>query len=243
MKIARTLLYLAFSVQTFAAFMLPMKFDKKIDGEGGYQEYQIQNSTDKTVRYKIYKKVEPDDMKDKGIVGDMTKWIDYYPKILTIPAKSTGIVKLAIRAPKGVKTGEYVARIGTSPLAIPSVGNDRDAIAPQISVPIGSEMRIFGYVGDIAPQIEGDFKTVEGDGEKFFKGTIKNTGKAGMKMIAVYKYSDKDGKHSDIVSLGRVYPDTEVTINTKPVKSNGKHKAIELEIKEDGGHQSFLKIK
>lgn len=243
MKIVKTLLYLAFSIQTFAAFMLPMKFDKKIDNDSGYQEYQIENSTNKTVRYKIYKKTEPEDMKDKGIVGDMTKWIQYYPKILTIPPKTTGIVKLAIRAPKGTKPGEYVARIGTSPLAIPSVGDNQEAISPQISVPLGSEMRIFGYVGDIAPKIEGDFKTVEVEEEKFFKGTIKNTGEAGMKLIAVYKYSDKDGKHSSIVPLGRVYPGTEITIDTKPTKSNGKHKGIELEIKEDGGHQSFLKIK
>lgn len=243
MKIVKTLLYLAFSIQTFAAFMLPMKFDKKIDNDSGYQEYQIENSTNKTVRYKIYKKTEPEDMKGDGIVGDMTKWIQYYPKILTIPPKTTGIVKLAIRAPKGTKPGEYVARIGTSPLAIPSVGDNQEAVSPQISVPLGSEMRIFGYVGDIAPKIEGDFKTVEVEGEKFFKGTIKNTGEAGMQLIAVYKYSDKDGKHSSVAPLGRAYPGAEITIDTKPTKSNGKHKGIELEIKEDGGHQSFLKIK
>lgn len=244
MRGVRYLLYVMLSVQTFASFMLPMKFDKRIDGYRGYQEYQIQNSTNKTVRYKVYKKSDPKDLEVKGVVGDMTKWIEYYPKILTIPPKSTGIIKLAIKAPSKTREGEYVARIGTNPLSIPKMEESVDGgVTPQISVPVGFEMNIFGYVGDLAPKIEGDFKTIEENGERYFKGNIKNIGTAGMKMIAVYRYKDSDGEHNNIVPLGRVVVGAEVSIDTKPLKNIGNHRAIELEIKEDGGSKSFFKVR
>lgn len=243
MKALKSLLYIAICVQTFGAMMLPMKFDKRIDGtNGGYQEYQIANSTDETVRYKIYKKSEPKDLEDKRITGDMSRWIQYYPKIITIPPKSTGIVKVAIKSPLGAKEGEYVARLGTSPLEVPKLGESKNVVSPQINLPIGMEMKIFGYVGDIAPKLESDIKSFKNSNGTYFKGKIKNIGTAGMKILASYRYKDSTGTHSTMIPLGRIYPDGEISIDTSTIEKSINHKGLEIEIKEDGGNKVFLKI-
>lgn len=243
MKIIKGLLYLVLCVQSFATMMLPMKFDKRIDGtNGGYQEYQIPNSTDKTVRYKIYKKAVSEDLEDKRIVGDMTRWIEYYPKIITIPPKSTGIVKVLIKAPPKSKEGEYVARLGTSPLPIPNTGESGESISPQINLPIGMEMRIFGYVGDLEPIFESDIKPYKTAKGKYFKGKIRNIGKAGVKTLMTYKYKDSSGSHNDTVQLGRIHPNGEIELDTSTIKESKNHKGIEITVKEDGGNRVFLKI-
>lgn len=244
MKIIKSLLYLVLCVQSFATMMLPMKFDKRIDGtNGGYQEYQIQNPTDKTVRYKIYKKAEPEDLSKYGVIGSMDKWMQYYPKIITIPPKSVGIVKLGIKAPPGTKRGEYAARIGTTPITIPELNRDGEAIAPQISVPIGMEMQIFGYVGDGVPKIVGDLKTKNNAKGTFISGKIKNEGQVGVDLLASYRYKDNTGIHTSTTSLGRLMPGEETSIDSSVIKDSNNHKFLDLLITQDGGNEKFLEFK
>lgn len=244
MKIIKGLLYLVLCVQSFATMMLPMKFDKRIDGtNGGYQEYQIPNSTDKTVRYKIYKKAEPEDLSKYGVIGSMDKWMQYYPKIITIPPKSVGIVKLGIKAPPGTKPGEYAARIGTTPIAIPELNRGGNAIAPQISVPIGMEMQIFGYVGEGTPKIVGDLKTINKNNGTFVSGKIKNEGQVGVALLASYRYKDSTGTHSTTTNLGRLMPGEETTIDSSVIKDSKNHKVLDLIITQDGGNEKFLEFK
>lgn len=243
-KLGKILLFLMLGISSFAATMLPMKFDKRIDGKGGYQEYQIQNPTNKTVRYRIFKKPEPKDLTDQGIVGSMDRWIDFYPKILTIPPRSNGIVKVAIKSPPGAKSGEYAARIGTSPVAIPKIGKSGEAINAQITLPVGVEMQIFGYVGEIEPKIEGNLQAKkDGDGT-FIGGKIENNGTAGISLLLAYRYSDETGTHSKLIPLGRLMPGNDITIDTALMKGGSrKHKALELAVKEDGGSKTYLSLK
>lgn len=239
-KIGSLLLFGILGIKSLAVPLLPMKFDKRIDGNGSYQEYQVDNPTNETLRYKIYKKPEPKDLTDKGIIGSMDKWIEFYPKILTIPPKSKGIVKVAIKAPKNVKQGEYAARVGTTPVAIPKVGENGETINAQISLPVGTEIQIFGYVGDIAPKIEGELKEKKTENGSFVTGNIKNTGSAGVGILASYRYKDTTGTHTKILSLGRIMPGQEIKVDTSTVKNSKEHKVLALSIKEDGGTTSFL---
>lgn len=242
-KMGSILLFGILGMKSLAAPLLPMKFDKKIDGNGGYQEYQVENPTNETLRYKIYKKPESKDLRDKGIVGSMDKWIDFYPKILTIPPKSKGIVKMAIKAPKSAKPGEYAARIGTSPVAIPKVGESAETINAQISLPVGTEIQIFGYVGDVAPKIEGQLKEKKTGNGSFVAGKVKNTGTAGIGILASYRYKDTTGTHAKIIPLGRIMPGKEIEVDTSTIKNSKEHKVLALSIKEDGGTTSFLTYK
>ncbi|MGL4510614.1 hypothetical protein [Cetobacterium sp.] len=244
MRIVKILLYFACFVQSFASMMLPMKFDKRIDGiNGGYQEYQISNPTDKTVRYKIYKKPETENLSKYGVVGSMDKWMQYYPKIITIPPKSVGIVKLGIKAPPGTKPGEYAARIGTSPISIPDINRSGSIIAPQISVPIGMEMQIFGYIGEGTPKIIGDLKTIKKGTGTFVTGTIKNEGEVGVALLASYRYKDSTGIHSSTTSLGRLMPGEETKIDSSVIKESKDHRVLELIVTQDGGNERFLEFK
>lgn len=239
-KIVLVLLFGILGIRSFSVPLLPMKFDKRIDGSGGYQEYQVENPTNETLRYRIYKKPEINDLTSKGIVGSMDKWIEFYPKILTIPPRSKGIVKLAIKAPKGAKQGEYAARIGTSPVAIPKVGENSSAVNAQISLPVGTEIQIFGYVGDITPKIQGDLKEKKNENGSFVAGKIKNMGTAGVGVLAYYRYKDSKGVHSKIIPLGRIMPKNEITIDTSTIKDSKNHKVLELSIKQDGGSTTFI---
>lgn len=220
-----------------------MKFDKRIDGNGGYQEYQVDNPTNETIRYKIYKKSETKDLRDKGILGSMDRWIDFYPKILTIPPKSRGIVKMAIRAPKNTKVGEYAARIGTVPIAIPKAGGEAETINAQISLPVGTEIQIFGYVGELVPKVEGSLKVKKTQKGSFVEGKIKNTGTAGVNLLAVYRYKDSTGIQTKLMPLGRLVVGNEIEIDTSRINDTKDHKALELSIKEDGGSTTFVTYK
>lgn len=244
MKILKGLLYLIFYIQSFATMMLPMKFDKRIDGiNGGYQEYQISNPTDKTVRYKIYKKPETEDLSKYGVVGSMDKWMQYYPKIITIPPKSVGIVKLGIKAPPGTKHGEYAARIGNSPISIPDINRIGSVITPQISVPIGTEMQIFGYVGKGIPKIIGDLKIMKKGTGTFVVGTIKNEGEVGVALLASYRYKDSKGTHTSTTSLGRLMPGEKTKIDSSVIKESKNHRVLELVVTQDGGNERFLEFR
>ena len=220
-----------------------MKFDKRIDGNGGYQEYQVDNPTNETIRYKIYKKSETKDLRDKGILGSMDRWIDFYPKILTIPPKSRGIVKMAIRAPKNTKVGEYAARIGTVPIAIPKAGGEAETINAQISLTVGTEIQIFGYVGELVPKVEGSLKVKKTQKGSFVEGKIKNTGTAGVNLLAVYRYKDSTGIQTKLMPLGRLVVGDEIEIDTSRINDTKDHKALELSIKEDGGSTTFVTYK
>ena len=242
-KINMILLFGILGIKSFGVPLLPMKFDKRIDGNGGYQEYQVENTTNETLRYKIYKKPETKDLTSKGIVGSMDKWIDFYPKILTIPPKSRGIVKMAIKAPRNAKVGEYAARIGTSPVIIPKIGEKGEAINAQISLPIGTEIQIFGYVGDITPKIEGDLKEKKGKNGSFVTGKIKNIGTAGIGLLAHYRYKDSKGIHTKMISLGRVMPGNEIEIDTSTIEDSENHRVLNFTVKEDGGTSIFLVYK
>lgn len=236
------LIFAILGINTLATPLLPMKFDKRIDENGGYQEYQVDNPTNETLRYKIYKKPETKDLSSKGIVGSMDKWIDFYPKILTIPPRSKGIVKMAIKAPKNTKPGEYAARVGTSPVAIPKVGEKGESINAQISLPIGTEIQIFGYVGDITPKIEGELKEKKTENGDYIVGKIKNVGNAGVGILAQYRYRDKIGTHMKIVPIGRIMPGDEITVDTSDMLKENQ-KILEFSIKEDGGSKTFLSYK
>lgn len=235
-----SILFGILGMSSLASSLLPMKFDKRIDGNGGYQEYQVENPTNETVRYKIYKKPEIRDLKDKGIIGSMDRWIEFYPKILTIPPRSRGVVKLAIKAPKSAAVGEYAARVGTLPIAIPKTGGEGSAINAQISLPIGTEMQIFGYVGELAPKVEGTLKEKKTEKGSFVAGKIKNIGTSGVNILAFYRYRDSTGTQTKIMPLGRLTPGDEIEIDTSRISGTKEHKALELSIKEDGGNTAFV---
>lgn len=136
-------------INTFTMSIGPIYFNQRIDGSGGYQEYEIDNTSFSTKRYKI--QVTPQ-TSNKELMKQMEKWVEVYPKVLTIPPKSTGKVKVLIKSPPNTKPGEYSFTLAPTPITIPTLenknGNSKLATIG-INAPLHFSMALNGYVGNL----------------------------------------------------------------------------------------------
>lgn len=134
---------------SYAMSIGPIYFNQRIDGNGGYQEYEIDNETFNTKRYKI--QVTPQ-TNDKELMKKMEKWVEVYPKVLSIPPKSTGKIKVMIKSPPDTKVGEYSFLLNPTPITIPTLENKKDdsklaTIGLKASLQLS--MTLNGYVGNL----------------------------------------------------------------------------------------------
>lgn len=147
-KLSFILSFLIITVSSFSMTIGPIYFNQRIDGNGGYQEYEISNDTFSTQRYKI--KVVPDTT-DKKLAQEMEKWIEVYPRILTIPPQSTGKVKLLIKSSPSAKVGEYKFILAPTPIRVPVLEDKKSdsklAMISGITVSLHFSMVLNGYVG------------------------------------------------------------------------------------------------
>lgn len=242
LKIKYLFILLAVGVQSFSALMLPTRFDHRIDGRnGGYQEYQIHNTTNDTVRYRIHARPQKDGFEEDGLKGDMTKWVSAYPRILTIQPRSIGTVKVSVKAPPSAEAGEYSTYIGTTPMAIPQMNENTGAIAPSISVGIGYEMRIYGTVGELKPAITGKIETISNERGNFFKGYIENTGTAGINVVGMYSYTENGANKSMIIPIGRISPGQKIDIDSSKIHLPSGHRAINFTVTGDGSATQYFR--
>ncbi len=138
-------LFLCFSTMISAyTNVSPVYFDERIDGEGGYKEYTLTNSTNKVLKYRIYSEKISDSM-------DMSEWIDLYPMSLTLKSGESKKVKMLVSAPKEAKEGEYIAVLGIKELEVP---NEKES--KNISLLTNLKIEIAGYIGDLKPSIKID---------------------------------------------------------------------------------------
>lgn len=138
------LLFFVISINLFAyTSVSPLYFDERIDGEGGYKEYTLSNATRKIVGYKIY-------FEKKNEKNDMTKWVDYYPKKLTLNPGESKKVKILITSPKDAKNGEYITNFCIKEIETPSEKGGR------INLLTNLKIELAGYVGDIPTKLNID---------------------------------------------------------------------------------------
>ncbi|WP_407536456.1 hypothetical protein [Cetobacterium somerae] len=137
------------SATSFSMSIGPIYFNQRIDGAGGFEEYTIDNETYNTTRYKIQVKPVTSDAK---LQKEMEKWVEVYPKVLTIPPKSSGKVKVLIKSAPNTKPGEYKFSISPTPLTIPTLENkksDSKLAAVGIKAPLHFSMGLSAYVGNL----------------------------------------------------------------------------------------------
>ncbi|MGL5122597.1 MAG: hypothetical protein ACRC6K_00305 [Fusobacteriaceae bacterium] len=127
----------------------PIYFNQRIDGNGGYQEYEIDNDSFAAKRYKIQVTPNTENKKQKE---EMQKWAEVYPKVLTIPPKSIGKIKVLIRSPPDAKEGEYSFVLTPIPITIPTLekqNEDSKLAKIRTEKPLQFSMVINGYVGNL----------------------------------------------------------------------------------------------
>lgn len=148
-KIVFYLMLVLVTATSFSMSIGPIYFNQRIDGQGGYQEYEIDNPSFNTRRYKI--KVTAENS-DKALEKEMQKWVEVYPKVLTIPPKSSGKVKLLIKAGANAKPGEYKFVLSPTPITIPTLENRKNnskLATVSLSAPIHFSLGLNSYVGNL----------------------------------------------------------------------------------------------
>ena len=135
--------FLLISIQLFSyTNIYPLTFDERIDGQGGYKEYTLTNVTNKTLRYKIYEEKIQDTF-------DMSKWVERYPKILTLKPGEKGKLNILVTSPKGTKNGEYLMN-----LCIKEIGYPSESLKSEIEILTNLKIELAGVVGDLKPRLD-----------------------------------------------------------------------------------------
>lgn len=160
--------YFFLTFQLFAYINInPVTFDKKIEGRGEMQEYNLYNPTGNTLKYQLY-------LTDEGIKNSMKDWVEIFPTTVTLKPGQGGKFKIFVKAPKGVPRGEYMTTIGIKEIALPKLDSKTNA-AVQILTHL--KMDLAGYVGDLNPKIFlKDFKVNLSGKNLNFGGQIANVG-------------------------------------------------------------------
>ena len=157
----RILIFLFFTIEVFAYINItPITFDKRIDRDGGVKEYIISNSSTKSKRYRIY-------MESVEEKNDMTDWVEWYPKSLSLKAGESKKIKVLIIAPSEAKKGEYTTKLCIKELEIPMQKEN-------IRILTNLKIELAGYIGDIQPKVSFERKSnKDGENEELL---IKNIG-------------------------------------------------------------------
>lgn len=178
--------------------MGPIYFNHRIDGSGGYQEYEIDNVSLTARRYKI--KVIPHTNNIK-LKNKMNKWIDVYPKILTVPPKSSKKFKVLITADKNTRPGEYEFVLTPTPVVIPVLEKKKSdsklAIISTKTV-LHFSMVINSYVGNLG-DIKKDLVISELKTKDGIKIKIKNKMKREVALDIMV--TDKDKRKRDLLKV------------------------------------------
>ena len=156
----KILMFLFLTIEVFAYINItPITFDERIDKDGGAKEYVISNSSKKSKRYRIY--VESAEEKN-----DMTDWVEWYPKSLSLKAGESKNIKVLITAPSETKRGEYTTKLCVKEIETPTQKEN-------ISILTNLKIELAGYVGDIKPKVSFERRSKDGENEEL---VIKNIG-------------------------------------------------------------------
>ncbi|MGL5000455.1 MAG: hypothetical protein ACRC6J_01885, partial [Cetobacterium sp.] len=144
------LIFLIIFSTTLSFHIAPTFFEKRIDAGGGYQEFTLYNNSTKTQRFKVAALPGTG-----GYNGDMDKWVEFSPKIITIKPKSKNILKVYVKAPKNLEEGEYSTFLNFKSVPLPDLNReDGKTVAAAASIGLNVNIEVIGYVGNLKPKLE-----------------------------------------------------------------------------------------
>ncbi len=169
----KVLLFVAMSISAFAYInMSPTTLDKNIR-IGAYEEFTLYNGTTIPFRYKI----TPVAMTENKKVMDMSKWIEVYPKIVTVRPTESKKFKVYVKAKPNSPEGDYGAFLNIRQMSAPKLKGEttEENLGAGMVIMVNLNMGIYGYVGDEAPKLEVTKPLVyKKDGKSFLKMHVKN---------------------------------------------------------------------
>ena len=218
------LLFAAVSLSASAYINLsPTTLDKNIKA-GAYEEFTLYNDTTIPFRYKI----TPMAIGENKKVMDMSKWIEVYPKIVTVRPTESKKFKVYVKADKGALEGDYGAFLNIRQMSVPKLKGEKDeSVGAGAIIMVNVNMGIYGYVGDETPKIETTAPVIyKKDGKSFLKMKLIN------KTNRLIKVDIKaEGKRNYFYSVGKTRAfKGETLVFDHEIKSLGDKKANKIVI-------------
>lgn len=136
-------IFILFSLNSYSFRLQNIYFNQRIDGEnGGYREFYIVNDHLTRQRYRINIL--------SGNLNDGAKFVEVYPKVITVEPQSKGTVKVFVKMPKESREGEYDFNLQFQPINIPTLARNKEGVATGTSnIGISPVIELKGYVGDV----------------------------------------------------------------------------------------------
>ncbi len=239
--------YVVFSLNSLGVEITPLTFRFSLE-RNITQELNVINGGDESVRYRV-SVMRPDNQSNPNLyMGD---WVRYYPKILSVPPKSSRVVRFRVNAPEGLEDGEYRAYLALE--EIPKKEEDIKKMSEKaaeeeeednsdeemgvfLHTRMGFRMALYGEIGKIQPKIE--FQNLNlskaEDQEKLeISGKILNKGNVSVKSIAIITFEDPQNKKSletREVVLPVAIRDNNAEFNIPFEKPEGNFRIAEIKI-------------
>ncbi len=203
--------YAVFSLNSLGVEITPLTFRFSLE-RSITQELNVSNGGDESVRYRV-NIVRPENQRNPNLyMGD---WVRYYPKILSVPPKSSRVVRFRVNAPEGLEDGEYRAYLALEEIPkkeeeikkmsekATEEGEEEDTSDEEMGIflhtRMGFRMALYGEIGEINPKVE--FQNLNlsktDDQEKLeISGKILNKGNVSVKSIAIITFESPKNKKS-----------------------------------------------
>lgn len=209
------LFLLVYSLSFSYINIYPLFFDQRIDGMGGVKDFILTNTTNKVIKYQVnILKTEERE--------DMFSWTEIYPRVLTLKPGAKGEIKMYVRAPKNIVTGEYSTILNIKELEIPTEKKDRK----KVNVFTNLNIKLYGYVGKLDSSITlKNVKVLKGKTINDIKlsGVIKNESLRRINLEIIL--ADSDGKNGMLIGETKLAKGSEVDLsNLKIIKSSESEK-------------------
>lgn len=145
-KLVSFFLFLMIVSVSYAFRLEGIDFNQRMDGkDGGYREFKIINDGIERQRYKI-NVLKSEDTTTK----DASKFIEVFPKVVTINPKEVGIFKIFAKAPDTAEKGLYSFSLEFKPIGIPTLAKAKEGLVTgSANVNIAPLVEMYGYVGEI----------------------------------------------------------------------------------------------
>ena len=237
-KIFLTFLFFMIWVCSFSYINIsPTTLDKNIK-VGAYQEFTFYNDTTIPFRYKI----TPMAMTGNKIVKDMSKWVEVYPKIVTVNPTESKKFKVYIKADKNAEAGDYGTFLNIRQMSAPKLKGEEEEqnIGAGMVIMVNLNMGIYGYVGDKEPKIETTEPNVyKKDGKSFLK--MKLTNKTN-RLIRVKVEAEGNKNYFYTIGETRAFKGQTLTFDHE-IKSLGNNKANKIVITDVETRKVIKEIK
>lgn len=194
-------LYIFYSFNILSIELNPVIFRFSLEAPKT-QELSVINGKDKSARYRVSLQ-RPENQKDPDLY--MGEWVRYYPKILSVPPKSTRVVRFRVTPPKGkkLKDGEYRAYLILEEIPkkedmATSSENSETQMNLKLNTMLRYSLSLYGEKGEMKPQLEFEKFEITQDKEKQERfrlmGKIINKGNTSQRTAAYITFKKANGK-------------------------------------------------